>query len=350
MGTGCKKISNVSSNGEARPIEKEYQIAHTGVALADRSLSGRIEASGKDSLDLLHRLSTNELSSLQCGTGTTTVLTSNKGRIIDWLVVENLDNKIIILAGIKNQKKIIDHINFYTFGEELSLLDITTKTKMLCLMGPDSISIIQQLANKDILRMKLNDCQSAMLSGVETKILRTDPVGIQGYDLIMSKDEAPIITKAIINAGRKHNFTTISASTLDLIRIENRIPLHNKELTENHNPLEANLQASISDNKGCYIGQEVIARINTYQKLQRRLVQIHFDTNDLPIPGSKLISHEKNIGYITSIQHSFRQGQAIGLGYVQLTDYQHDAVVVAKHKGNMIQGKISEPEKVNTKV
>ena len=114
--------------------------------------------------------------------------------------------------------------------------------------------------------MKLNDCQSAMLSGVETKILRTDPVGIQGYDLIMSKDEAPIITKAIIDAGREHNFTTISASTLDFIRIENRIPLHNKELTENHNPLEANLQASISDNKGCYVGQEVIARINTLRK------------------------------------------------------------------------------------
>jgi folate-binding protein YgfZ len=340
----------MNSNSEARPIETEYQIALTGVALADRSLSGRIDASGKDSLDLLNRLSTNELSSLQCGTGTTTVLTSNKGRIIDWLIVENLDNQIIILTGIKNQKNIIDHINFYTFGEELSLLDITEKTKMLCLMGPDSISIIQHLANKDIPRMNLNDCQSVLLSGVETKVLRTDPVGIQGYDLIMSKDEAPIITKAIIDAGKKHNFTTISASTLDFIRIENGIPLYNKELTENHNPLEANLQASISDNKGCYVGQEVIARINTYQKLQRRLVQIHFDANDLPLPGSKLIYHEKNIGYITSIRHSFKRGQAIGLGYVQLIDYQDDAAVVTKHKGNMIQGKISELEKVNSKV
>jgi len=350
MDTGYKNFSNVNSHMEALPVEMEYQIAHSGVALADRSLSGRISASGKDSLDLLHRLSTNELSNLQCGTGTTTVLTSNKGRIIDWLVVENLNNQIIILTGIRNQKKIIDHINFYTFGEDASLLDITAKTKMLGLMGPDSISIIQQLPNKDISKMDLNDCQSATLSGVETKVLRTDPVGIQGYDLIMSKDEAPIITKAMIDAGREHNFTTISASTLDFIRIENGIPLYDKELTENHNPLEANLQASISDNKGCYIGQEVIARINTYQKLQRRLVQIHFDTKDLPLPGSKLIYRGKNIGYITSIRHSFKPGKAIGLGYVQLIDYQHDEVIGTKHKGNMIQGKISEPEKVNSKV
>ena len=104
---------------------------------------------------------------------------------------------------------------------------------------------------------------------------------------------------------------------LDALRIERGVPAFGRELTEAFNPLEAGLIDIISFTKGCYVGQEVVARLNTYDKVQKRLMRMRWDDGAGPEPGAKLVLDGKQVGVVTSAADS-PAGSGVGLGYVRL--------------------------------
>ena len=107
--------------------------------LLDRSYIGRLKVTGADGMDLLDRLTTNKLDDLVVtGQGMPTVLTSNKGRILDVLYVLKRDDHLLVLCGPESRQKAVDWIDFYTFAEDVSIQDITEGTAMLAIMGPQA--------------------------------------------------------------------------------------------------------------------------------------------------------------------------------------------------------------------
>ena len=103
-------------------LEEEYEAATLAVAAADRCYVGRLKIAGADALDLLNRLSTNDLLSItEAGQGASTVLTTNKGRIVDLLTLVRLDDHLLALTGPGNQQKVAEWIDFYTFGEDVTV-------------------------------------------------------------------------------------------------------------------------------------------------------------------------------------------------------------------------------------
>ena len=149
----------------------------------------------------------------------------------------------------------------------------------------------------------------------------------------MSANEAAAVWDALIGRGA----VPVGARAMDLVRIENGTPDYGRELVEDYNPLEAGLMDFISFNKGCYIGQEVVARLNTYDKVQKHLVRLYWDGEDVPeLPT--ILSHEgRSVGTLTSAAVALGGGRCIGLGYVRkahvhentrlLTEWGGEAVV-----------------------
>jgi folate-binding protein YgfZ len=104
----------------------------------------------------------------------------------------------------------------------------------------------------------------------------------------------------------------------DMLRIEQSIPVLHKEITDKVNPLECGLRHTVSFTKGCYIGQEVIARIDSYNKLQKKLVGYYFDKPlDTDISCGSIIQNEKEIGWTTSHTYSHSYGRYIALGFIK---------------------------------
>ncbi len=95
------------------------------------------------------------------------------------------------------------------------------------------------------------------------------------------------------------------------------MPVAGKELTEDYNPLEAGLLDYVSFNKGCYVGQEVVTRLDTYDKVQKHLVGLAFQGASVPAEGATLFAGGKRTGTVTSLATSPASGRAIGLGYVR---------------------------------
>jgi folate-binding protein YgfZ len=111
---------------------------------------------------------------------------------------------------------------------------------------------------------------------------------------------------------------TLDTATLDALRIEAGIPKWGVDMDENTIPNEAGLEKrAISYDKGCYIGQETIARIKTYGHVNRQLVQLSVDGDQLAVRGEKILAGEREVGHVTSAAFSTRLGKPVALGYVR---------------------------------
>ncbi len=283
--------------------------ATSALALADRSHIGRLKLTGEDALDLLNRLSTNKLDDLPPGGVMGSVLTTNKGRIIDLLFIARQDDHLLVLTSPDTRNRVAEWIDFYTFVEDVEIADITENTAMLTLLGASPADAHPALA-------ALPHCASATadIDGIPALAIRSDfhLFGAPRIDLIAPLPDAPRLHDALSARGA----IPITAPALDLLRIQRGIPAHPHELSEGHNPLEAGLWEFISFNKGCYIGQEVVARLNAYDKIQRHLVSLSWQAPDAPAPQAALYAADRRVGALTSVAPP-ESGNPIGLGYVR---------------------------------
>ena len=295
--------------------EDGYRAANEAVAFVDRSAVGRLRVTGADTLDLLDRLSTNHLQDLAPGHGLYTVLTTNKGRIVDLLFVLAQETHLLVLTGPGTTLKVAEWIDFYTFTEDVSVEDVSGETAVLSLIGPKSAALLGDACGLN--GIEAYESASVVLGGVEAAVARTDFLKLPSYDLIVPTGGVDSVREAVLAAGTVHGLAEAGEEALELLRIEQGVPAQGKELTEDANPLEAGLIDYISFNKGCYIGQEVVARLNTYDKVQRALVGLSWDAADPPDEGAALFVDGKKVGVLTSAAACLRAGRGIGLGLVR---------------------------------
>jgi len=145
-------------------------------------------------------------------------------------------------------------------------------------------------------------------------LARTLPLGGDGYHLTAPAGTLPSLRAAI--RERLPALVEADGACLETLRIEAGLPAAERELTEDYNPWEAHLEDAISLNKGCYVGQEVIARLNTYRKVSKSLVRLRLGPGT-PSPGARIAgSSGEAIGTLTSVAAVPGEDRVVGLGYV----------------------------------
>lgn len=299
-------------------LAQEYEATRRGVGLVDRSHIGRLRLTGEDALNLLNRLSTNDLELItSVGQGVCTVLTSNKGRILDLLFVHRLEDGLLVLTSPQNRQKVADWIDFYTIVEDVAIRDVTEDTAMLAVVGPRASSLLSEITGHDISSLSRYDSLAAKVSDIEMSVVRTDFASLPGYDMIVPASRAEPLWQHLLDKGAEVGIVPVGMEALEAVRIEEGVPLYGRELSEEVNPLEANLLEWISFNKGCYIGQEVVARLDTYKKVQRHLVGLSWDVDEDPAANAGLFLQGKRVGDITSTVRPPGRSEGIGLGYVR---------------------------------
>ena len=287
--------------------EAEYEAATQGFAIADRSYVGRLRINGDDAVDLLDRLSTNRLSDLEEGSVMGTVITNNKGRIIDVILLLRKSDHLMAFTGAETRQRVADWIGFYTFAEDVTVVDETETTAMLSLLGPKAATAVKGLGD-----LTLHQSSEIEIGGVQATAVRTDFSGAPGYDIVVPAASGDDVWTALVDMGAE----PVGTDALDLVRIENGGLAIGAELSEDYNPLEAGLINFISFNKGCYIGQEVVARLDTYDKVQKHLVLLSWEPGEAVSAGAKLYSEGKEVGKVTSAAQGI-SGAGEGLGYIR---------------------------------
>ncbi len=296
-------------------VDQEFQAATSGVALIDHSLFGRLEVNGVDGLDLLHRLSTNDLLSLQPGQVVPTVLTTDKGRLVDYVKVARRQAGPLLVVSPNNEETVTHWIDRYCITEDVRLHCITNDTSMFTFLGPRSQGVASAIVGAELppgMSIEASIGQASIVAVfVETP-------RVQMSHVLVENPVAKAVWTELSRKGEALGVLRMGFAAYETFRIVRGIPDIGREITSDFNPYEVGLRDSISMTKGCYLGQEVIARLDTYQKVKRKLVGILF-AGSCPsaAPPIPLMAEGVEVGVMTSCSPYPVKGRHVGLGVVR---------------------------------
>ena len=291
--------------------EAEFRAAESGMAMADNSIFGRMEVMGRDRLDLLHRLSTNSLTGLPAGGAVSTVFVTDKGRIVDRVIISTRDDSLVLITSPGTESLLTHWIEKYTITEDIRLKTVTDGTVMISLIGPRSISMFSALTGAP-----LGENTSVSLShgGVQLFVVRTKDARSDIANIIAEKAAAHRIVEMLNSLP---GACWIGRRAYEGFRIASGIAASPGELNDTYNPFECGLRDLISFTKGCYIGQEVIARLDTYGKIRRHLACVASPAGPpgpLPLP---MLKDGAEAGTLTSITEIPFDGKYLGLAVIR---------------------------------
>jgi folate-binding protein YgfZ len=264
--------------------------------VSERALVG---LEGADAQDLLQRLSTNDVSRLTVGGTIQTVLTNEKGRMIEVLsVLKPVENKLLLVGQSSNAEGLARWLDKFIIMEDAKVEPLSSAYAHYIVYDVDSV----------------HDVTQSLTIPAGTLIWEEEWGGTP--ILHFSSDKSNL--EQLLDQLKRLGVRMAQRDQFENFRILKGIPRCPNELSDHYNPLEANLSSLISWTKGCYIGQEVIARLDTYKKVQKRLVRLLLDEvpDSLPQP---LHSEQGEAGTITSAIKPRTGQSAQGLGYVRTT-------------------------------
>lgn len=306
-----------SPGGEELPAHfgdpvAEYHAGHRAAALRDASHWSRLSFAGRDHLDFLHRMTTNHFNGLQPGAGLEAIFTDNRGRIIELGTFYRAGDQTLAVLSPGGREKIPAWLDRYIFAEQIAIRDLTLELAMFELCGPQAASLVSQTLGKDLLAAADHHLLNTPLAeGVW--LARLDRFGHAGLRAIGPAPALFAWWEGLRAAGAQ----PMGEQAWEMLRVEAGLPLQGRELGEDHNPWEANLGRTVHMNKGCYIGQEVIARLDTYDKVKQRLVGLELPAGPLPASGSLLRAGNAEAGHLTSAAANPGRTGARGLAYVR---------------------------------
>ncbi len=289
--------------------EREFSAFSDSCALVALDTANSLVHVGADALELLHRLSTNDLLQLMPGRSAYTVLTSERGRIIDVLNISLVENeKLLLLSESPDAQSAVDWIEKFTIIEDSTIRDATAEFTRIAAIGPTALEIVSTGFEAE-----LNSGEALAMSGPSkgTVLVASRWAGFDRVDVVTPQAHAEAIWDRITRAGA----VPAGAISLNAAQVAYGVPSPGAELTVDANPLEVRLKDLVSFTKGCYVGQEVVARLDTYDKLQKRLVAIESDS--ALTTGTQLTSDGKRAGKVTSVSPIPRSGTYVALGLVR---------------------------------
>jgi len=308
-----------------------YHAALKGAALADEGGAGRVFMRGKDRVALLQRLSTNDIAQLRPGQGARTVLTTPIGRIIDVLTVHVLEEALLIVSSPGQGGLVWAHLkkNIF-FNDQVSLEAAGRSHSQLALYGPAAAALLEQVSGAALSELRPQHTATIDLVGVPVLVARREPIGGASFTLYLPSEHLGAVRDALVASGA----LPLDADTLDVLRVERGYGAFGRELSQEYIPLETGLLDAVSFTKGCYVGQEIIARMESRGRLAKVLRGLKLTTNDEGrktndaesdplvfglssfVAPIKLEVDGKEAGDLTSVVVSPRFGP-IGLAYVR---------------------------------
>jgi tRNA-modifying protein YgfZ len=286
------------------------QAAQTGVAIYDRTHWGRIEVSDADRIQFLHNQSTNDFKSLKPGQGCDTVFVTSTARTLDIATAYIREDSVLLLVSPGLTEKLMSFLDRYIFfADKVKLKDVTNETATFSLIGAQSHDLLKRLGAGAMVGQPCASHQSFKLADVEVLVAVGSGLVTEGYTLIADATQAASLWQALTEAGA----VPLGDRPWQQLRILQGRPMPKQELTEDYNPLEAGLWHMVSLNKGCYIGQETIARLDTYQGVKQQLWGVNLSA---PVePGSAVMVGGDKVGVLTSVTET--QRGYFGLVYVR---------------------------------
>lgn len=286
-----------------------YEAAYHAAVLVDRSQLGMLKITGETRLDLFHRMSTQAVAGLQSGQGIATILTTDIARIVDRLILYASSDTLYALTSENNADHIARYLMRYVFfQDDFHIEDISADTAIFGVYGPQAKERLAAFGFPEV-EIPLHHWRAVEMEGATVYLHRTDPVAGDGYFVMCHASEKASLEGRLLGSG----LVPVDGDMFELLRIESGLKRLGHELSLDYIPLEADLWPDVSFTKGCYIGQEIIARMESRGRLAKRLARLY---PAAPVEvGAEIKAGDKVVGTVTSAAAG-PEG-AVALGFIK---------------------------------
>lgn len=324
-------------------INDEHQTVRKNAGVFDVSHMGEFILKGENAMDLIQRVTTNDVSKLTAGKAQYSCLPNEKGGIVDDLLVYCIEeNKVyMIVVNASNIEKDWNWIARHNV-KQVEMHNISDDTCLLAIQGPNATKILQPLTDMDILNLKYYTFVKGDFAGVSNVLVSaTGYTGAGGVEIYFENKDgnADKIWNAIFEAGRPLGLKPIGLAARDTLRLEMGYCLYGNDIDDTTSPLEAGLGWITKFSKD-FTAKEILQQ-QKEEGVERKLVGFEMIDKGIPRHGYEIKDQTgAAIGYVTSGTQSPSLNKAIGMGYVRTAFALNDTPIFIKVREKLLQAKV----------
>jgi folate-binding protein YgfZ len=303
-------------------FDGEYRAAKESVALFDTNWSAVVTLAGPDRVRYLNAILSNDIQSLEEGRGALALLLNPQGHILAELEVYKQADKLLTLSHASVREHTVATLDKFIIMDDVELADRTDEIGGLAVEGPRAPQIVKQscgIALDALPEMAICDLD---VYGIPCHVLRRSHFGLPGAQIITKRERLGDLWGQFLEGTHKFQGEPIGMTALNSLRLEAAIPWFPVDFNDTVIPHEAALEAThISFTKGCYTGQEIVERVRSQGRVNRRRVRLKFSSAQPPVFGTRLRAEDVEVGLLTSAAYSPAAATAIGMGYLRREHY-----------------------------
>jgi aminomethyltransferase len=283
-------------------ILKEHHAVRNNAGLFDVSHMGEILITGKDSLDFVNKIITNDISKTAFNKIVYSPMCYENGTVVDDILIYKIsDTKLLLIVNASNTEKDYEWIKSQRFGD-VQIENLSPRYVQLALQGPGAENILRKLVNKNTELPGFFTFSTIDLLGMEVLISRTGYTGEDGFEIYLDtsnpKADPSRLWNEILKAGEDEGLLPAGLGARDTLRLEAALPLYGHELSDTITPLEAGLEKFVKLDKPGFIGREALAE--QIQNPKRKLYGFKMNERGIPRNGYEVFINDEKVGYVTS--------------------------------------------------
>ncbi|MFN0124779.1 MAG: YgfZ/GcvT domain-containing protein [Blastocatellia bacterium] len=306
-------------------VAAEYRALRHGVGVLNFLSAAVLEIRGKNAIQFINGLVTNDVKALAPGFGVPAVFPDGQGKVSALCRIYKLGDAageyLLLQLSPERREKIYGNLKRFTLAGEFFLEDRTDQMRLLSLQGPRAAELIGVLTGA-LAETCEGRIRAVEINGKPVLVASHPRCGETGFDLLTAAGCADELEALALEKGQGMEARLAGPEAFEIARVEAGVPLEIADVNETHIVLEAGLDNAVSYTKGCYLGQEIIARIHWRGQPAKRLLRLAVTADSVPTPGAELPGAElyaadgKKVGQITSAARLPDGGQMVALGYV----------------------------------
>ena len=295
----------------------EHAAVRSGVGITDLSHRGKIHVTGEDRVKWLQSVISNDILPLTTGQGLYSSFLTHKGKMLSYFRVYALPDSLFIEdVGEIGETTFQALRKFLLYGTKAKMENCAETWGLVLISGPKATGLIQTAFGTDVNGLKPLSFVTLDIGGTPALLIRTEETGETDIEILLPAGGLATTWERLWAVGTSMGLKPFGAQAREMLRIEAGLPRAGLDLTEEVVPPEANLEGiAFSLTKGCYPGQEVVARMDTYGSVRRHLVGLLLQDAVLPPKGAKLFSGDREVGWISSSAHSPSVGCSVAFGF-----------------------------------
>jgi folate-binding protein YgfZ len=309
------KPMHTLTNREA--LRAGYDALREDAGLLDFSTAAKLNVSGKNAVQFLNGLVSNDVKTLEAGDGVLAAFPTLQGRLLALARIYNTGSQLLLELDSINREKIYQNLARFVPAGDFFVNDVSDQFALLSLQGPRAADAIERFTGQPFAHPEVRRISERQIGYLTVRVASHSRCGEIGFDLFVAAGESQKLRELILTRGRDFGVREAGPEAFEIARVEAGRPREGVDAGESYILLESELDAAVSYTKGCYLGQEIIARIHWRGQPAKRLRGLRVEGDRLPPPGAELHAEDgKKVGLVTSSTHSFALDRIIALGYV----------------------------------